>query len=199
MKKRLLITSIVMMLVVAVALSTATYAWFTSNDQVTANTVSLTAATSTQSAIGIAWHAPAENVEINTPAWNANYSTFIAPYDTFGAIQPAAPAFLDGESSLPTFNTAYITSQGTFKGNGTTTPVYRMSNYADAAAATADSNADFYDTIHIANLAQTGGAAKTVYMTANITGQLVAIDATANDNTGETVDTTTYNYYNGDK
>ena len=35
MKKRLLITSIVMMLVVAVALSTATYAWFTSNAGVT--------------------------------------------------------------------------------------------------------------------------------------------------------------------
>ena len=45
MKKRLLITSIVMMLVVAVALSTATYAWFTSNTQVTANHVILTAAT----------------------------------------------------------------------------------------------------------------------------------------------------------
>ena len=45
MKKRLLITSIVMMLVVAVALSTATYAWFTSSDTVSAEAVLLTAST----------------------------------------------------------------------------------------------------------------------------------------------------------
>ena len=45
MKKRLLITSIVMMLVVAVALSTATYAWFTSSTRVDAQAVTLTAAT----------------------------------------------------------------------------------------------------------------------------------------------------------
>ena len=51
MKKRLLITSIVMMLVVAVALSTATYAWFTSNATVTANQVVLTAATMNEDAI----------------------------------------------------------------------------------------------------------------------------------------------------
>ena len=56
MKKRLLITSIVMMLVVAVALSTATYAWFTSNDAVTATTVTLTAESSSGAALGIAWN-----------------------------------------------------------------------------------------------------------------------------------------------
>ena len=55
MKKRLLITSIVMMLVVAVALSTATYAWFTSNTSVTASTVTMTANTSTAQALGIGW------------------------------------------------------------------------------------------------------------------------------------------------
>ena len=55
MKKRLLITSIVMMLVVAVALSTATYAWFTSNASVTASSISMTAATNQASSIGISW------------------------------------------------------------------------------------------------------------------------------------------------
>ena len=55
MKKRLLITSIVMMLVVAVALSTATYAWFTSNASVTASTVTMTAAANTAEALGIGW------------------------------------------------------------------------------------------------------------------------------------------------
>jgi len=55
MKKRLLLTSIVMMLVVSVALSTATYAWFTSNAQVTASTVTLTAESSGGTALGIGW------------------------------------------------------------------------------------------------------------------------------------------------
>ena len=55
MKKRLFITSIVMMLVIAVALSTATYAWFTSNAQVTASTVTLTAESGAGTALGIGW------------------------------------------------------------------------------------------------------------------------------------------------
>ena len=55
MKKRLLITSIVMMLVVAVALSTATYAWFTSNAKVEAKSMTLTAAVSDADALGIGW------------------------------------------------------------------------------------------------------------------------------------------------
>ena len=55
MKKRLLITSVVMMLVVAVALSTATYAWFTSNASVTASSITMTASTSTAPALGIGW------------------------------------------------------------------------------------------------------------------------------------------------
>ena len=55
MKKRLLITSIVMMLVVAVALSTATYAWFTSNATVTSDAVTLTAASNNAASLGIGW------------------------------------------------------------------------------------------------------------------------------------------------
>ena len=55
MKKRLLITSIVMMLVVAVALSTATYAWFTSNANVQANSVTMYAETNSAASIGISW------------------------------------------------------------------------------------------------------------------------------------------------
>ena len=190
MKKRLLITSIVMMLVVAVALSTATYAWFTSNDQVTANTVSLTAATSTESALGIAWQSPAGNT-VGTAAWNANYQTYIAPYTMAAEIQPAAPTFLDGQTTLPEFKTELINAQGNFKGTGSVTAIYRMSNYADNAAAVAAS-ATFSETVHIANLAQAG--AKNVYMTAVITGQLVAVNSE-----GESATPTTHNYYDANK
>ena len=44
-----------MMLVVAVALSTATYAWFTSNANVTASSITMTAATNSDAALGIGW------------------------------------------------------------------------------------------------------------------------------------------------
>jgi len=66
MKKRLLITSIVMMLVVAVALSTATYAWFTSSSTVTASTVTMTASTNSAAALGIGWTGGAASTSIST-------------------------------------------------------------------------------------------------------------------------------------
>ena len=192
MKKRLLITSIVMMLVVAVALSTATYAWFTSNDQVTANTVSLTAATSTESAIGIAWAASAETP--GTAAFNNDYGTVISPYTMAAEIQPAAPAALDNiqGATAPSFYTQNINAQGQFKAAGSPATVYRMATGSDTAAN------GYSNTVHIANLAQAGS--KTVYLTATIDGDIyVAIDPTANANQGEKANPTVYDYYDGDK
>jgi len=186
MKKRLLITSIVMMLVVAVALSTATYAWFTSNDSVTANTVSLTAATSTESAIGIAWAASAETP--GTADYNADYGTFIAPYEMATLLQPAAPAALnniDG-AAAPSFYTANINSQGAFKSVGASTPVYRMATGSDSGAS------GYSNEVHIANLAFAGS--KTVYMTATIDGDIYVEITSA-----EAANPTIYDYYDGDK
>ena len=140
MKKRLLITSIVMMLVVAVALSTATYAWFTSATAVTATSITMEAGTSATSALGIAWNASAGTP--NTPAFNSGYTTQITA-DAPSAIQPAAPAALtDAE---PVFKTAYIDAGGNFTANGETTPVYRFAN--DTASS---------QLIHVANLATSG-------------------------------------------
>ena len=85
MKKRLLITSIVMMLVVAVALSTATYAWFTSNASVTANSISMTAAVNNAEALEINW--------LNT---QGSWKTFIEAVEDepTGGFLPAAPETL---------------------------------------------------------------------------------------------------------
>jgi len=101
MKKRLLITSIVMMLVVAVALSTATYAWFTSNDQVTASTVNITAATSDGSALGIGWS-------------SGTASTYIVANNASGAFKPMAPLNLTNDTTTDsvTFYTATTKSEG---------------------------------------------------------------------------------------
>ena len=131
MKKRLLITSIVMMLVVAVALSTATYAWFTSNARVDAASITLKADTSDATALGIGWAGGAASTSIS-----ANVS---------GVLKPMAPvALTDGtttagsgasdivfktqttknENSVYVFNGAGESATPVTFGNGTATAFY---------------------------------------------------------------------------
>ena len=181
MKKRLLITSIVMMLVVAVALSTATYAWFTSNTSVTASTVTMTAGTSASSALGISWTKSAGTP--GQPAFNSHYGTVVNPYEYSGTLQPAAPNAL--ASSDPTFYTAFINAQGAFLANGVETPVFRFANNSSSSAE------GYSNLIHVANLAQSGSVGVTI--TATITGHFVAITS------AEDTDTTNYDYYDADK
>ena len=172
MKKRLLITSIVMMLVVAVALSTATYAWFTSNATVTASTVSFTAATSTADAIAIAW------------TGNTNPGTTLAPDANAGtAMQPMVPTLpvvgtttstafeasfttgtLYSKAGVPTFNTA---------DSYTANPVVWQTNDNNGEAEGATPAASFY--IKNLSLAKT---VTNIKVTASIT------DATGDNNVG---------------
>jgi len=105
MKKRLLITSIVMMLVVAVALSTATYAWFTSNSSVTASTIKLTAATSNESALGIGW------IGNSDYGIASNSITATGPSASFAPMVPAELTVSSTTSSL-SFTGATIKSVG---------------------------------------------------------------------------------------
>ena len=107
MKKRLLITSIVMMLVVAVALSTATYAWFTSNASVTANTVHMTAAVSDLESISIAWLGSEQKAGTLTAADG-------------DALQPMVPTALTGTTAATVeFTGASIGLNGNFDAVGT--------------------------------------------------------------------------------
>ena len=161
MKKRLLITSIVMILVVAVALSTATYAWFTSNTTVTANEVTMTAGTSQTTALGIAWAQGASNADYGTSIDSKTPST-----TQDGGFQPAAPLLLDtvDDHSEPQFFTQFIDAQGYFKGAGISTAVYRF---------TQDAQSNASNKIWVANLAQSG--AQTVYLKATIGGAGAAL------------------------
>ena len=164
-----------MMLVVAVALSTATYAWFTSSTIVTANQITMTAGTSQSTALGIQWEKGTSGT-----GFNANYTTAIdsvSPAEVAPAVmgfQPAAPVALDGINTAPVFKTAFVNSQGEFITPVNTTNVYRFANYADSAAATTASDT-YSNIIHIANLAQ-AGADQTVYLTATITSGTDADD-----------------------
>ena len=127
MKKRLLITSIVMMLVVAVALSTATYAWFTSNANVTASTISMTASTSTAPSLGISWVDGNYGTSITAVGPTAPDPEHEVAGDVFA---PACPADLTKGTTLSTveFNTALATPANggdmVFLANGTATDVY---------------------------------------------------------------------------
>ena len=120
MKKRLLITSIVMMLVVAVALSTATYAWFTSNASVTASTVTMTAATNNQAALGIGWG--------DSSAQGASAGTELVS-NLSETLAPMAPTELtnDSTTSAVLFKTSTVKTVSNtliFNANGgTATPV----------------------------------------------------------------------------
>ena len=114
MKKRLLITSIVMMLVVAVALSTATYAWFTSNASVSASTVTLTAAVNTEASIGISWANSgfASELTVASPASGTYFvPTAISTATTNDAFASTiwSSATVRNESGGPTFNDQHRT------------------------------------------------------------------------------------------
>ena len=133
MKKRLLITSIVMMLVVAVALSTATYAWFTSNASVTASTVSLTAATNSAAALGIGWTGSAAGTAIET-----------TKADT---LNPMCPEALVPGTTLSTvnFKTATIKQEGGVRKFKTVGVDYALA-FDDAGSP------DVVDTFYVSNL-----------------------------------------------
>ena len=137
MKKRLLITSIVMMLVVAVALSTATYAWFTSNNQVTASSITMSATVSNAPALGIGW-----------AGGNAESAITLAGDAT--GVSPMVPASLTVDDTTSTvafetattrsanghlvFNTPTSATPYTFT-NGTATAFY-VSNLSKANSVT---------------------------------------------------------------
>ncbi|MBO4479181.1 MAG: hypothetical protein J5774_02315 [Clostridia bacterium] len=136
MKKRLLITSIVMMLVVAVALSTATYAWFTNSNSVTASSVSLTAKTSDQTALGIGWSGAGAGSELTNSLSN-------------GSIDPMAPVSLVANTTEydVDFNTATIKSDAgnlVFNDDVTTAHPVVFNNGL--------SNAAYRDTFYVKNL-----------------------------------------------
>lgn len=114
MKKRLLITSIVMMLVVAVALSTATYAWFTSNSAVTATSLTMTAATNNAASIGISWSdgAYGTTIQASSPA-GMKFAPAAINSATADALFTSAvwsSATVREVAGTTTFNTAYSTT-----------------------------------------------------------------------------------------
>ena len=116
-----------MMLVVAVALSTATYAWFTSNTKVEASNISLTAATSIGAAFGISWT-------------DANYSSALtgvaAPAaNSFNPLVPASYSVVENSETETSvvFATATIRQEGGAEKYNTDVKVWSTTEEAKAA------------------------------------------------------------------
>ena len=110
-----------MMLVLAVTLSTATYAWFTSNATVTASTITLTANNSAGTALGIGWLGgttgtliTANDAESYDPMVPSELDVDTTDFDdvTWGG----ATIYKDG--SVFKFNTPYSPAPSPYQYNG---------------------------------------------------------------------------------
>ena len=150
MKKRLLITSIVMMLVVAVALSTATYAWFTNSSSVTASSVTLSAATMDSAAIMIS---KADN--------NTGLSNLVSLDSLTDALYPATP---NAANTLTAANPTFANLE--IQGDGSATVKPLPSN-----------TQSFYtDTVYVYNK---GASSATLTITINLAYGTAAADEEA--------------------
>lgn len=141
MKKRLLIVSIVMLLVIAVTLSTATYAWFTSNASVTASTVTLNAESSGGTALGIGWYGSTTGTSITANS-ASNYKPMVPSALSVGNTAlssitwSGATIYTDG--GVAKFNAPYSPAPVPYTYNGTvsssTVDVFYIENLSQANA-----------------------------------------------------------------
>ena len=152
-KKSMFITTVLMVAVLIVAVSTATFAWYTANNTATANEVGLTSASSTSANIAIGWDAnsTSSTITLGTP----DATTFFNP------TIPEAKLVKDTTTFATTkFQTAGIDSLGKFTAAGTTGNAWTAKEGTVAK--------DFYVINHNA----TSGA--TVTLDCAITGTLAA-------------------------
>lgn len=166
MKKRLLITSIVMMLVVAVALSTATYAWFTSNASVTSEAVTLTAASNNAASLGIGWTATGSfgpSITPESPASPATFAPALPNQLTVGTtnIHKSGEANANEIAFETEFATPNASGDMVFLGDGSSTTPYNWNNGTEQS-------------FFIKNLSP-ASTISTVTLTATITGDAAAL------------------------
>jgi len=134
--KSLFISTIAMVVMLIVALSVGTFAWYTARETVTANDAVVGTATSKESAIAIGWTAGASSSSVS----------FGAKDDLRPMIPTSAPA---SGASLPSFQEAQLELQGTdriIKNVVSATPWEQVAASGDPAAST---------TLFVKNLSET--------------------------------------------
>lgn len=124
--KSLFISTIAMVVMLIVALSVGTFAWYTAQETVTANDAVVGTATSTESAIAIGWAAGASSSSVSFGAKN----------DLRPMIPTSAPT---SGASLPSFQEAQLELQGTdriIKNVVSATPWSQVAASGDPASTT---------------------------------------------------------------
>lgn len=136
MKKSLFMTTIAMVVMLVVALSTATYAWFTAQNTVQATPVTISSASSTSANIAIGWAANATTTQVSfanatlnpmVPTTDPSTTTSEALDFNKGqlSISPAGVPYFNGVSS----ETPWTPSE--YEGDGST--LYVKNNNPNAA------------------------------------------------------------------
>lgn len=118
-KKSMFITTILMVAVLIVAVSTATFAWYTASSSATASKAVLTAAESSSANIAVGWSSTATGSSITFGA-NATEVNPMCPTEAL-VIDTANPENTTTYGDLE-FNTQDLNAYGNFNGDGITTP-----------------------------------------------------------------------------
>lgn len=159
-KKSMFITTILMVAVLIVAVSTATFAWYTASNTGSATTAVVTSASASDANIAVGWTADAETTSI---VFNGS--------QTVSPMVPNAALATDQDISSITFQTANISTEGEFGTPGTATP-WTVDNalIANGEGTEDDVAAGTYDSFFVINHNINAGA--TVTVKANISGDL---------------------------
>jgi predicted ribosomally synthesized peptide with SipW-like signal peptide len=104
--KSLFISTIAMIVVLVVALSVGTFAWYTSQETVSANDSSIGAALSTSTAIGIDWENSAAKSSVTLG------SDVYDPASLSGGLRPMIPITAPANGAFPEFNEAILKLDG---------------------------------------------------------------------------------------
>lgn len=139
MKKSMLISTVLMVVLLVVAISTATFAWYTSNTQVNVTNTAISSAASTSASLSI-------DTTANTNSTNSSI-TITMGADLQPMIPTTAPSATDTittyDAFIGSFTTANVNNAGIFTGNGGSTNPAKISQ-VKAGAAEASSQESFF-------------------------------------------------------
>lgn len=141
-KRSMFITTLLIVVLLIAAVSTATWAWFTAQTTATAVGSQITAATADASNLGIGW-------DVTEAQSGTNSEIEFAP--NAGALKPMAPVssptVASTNLSVFAFNEAYVDTSGVFTSAGRTVSPATLGALSPATGSV----------IHLANNAATGG------------------------------------------
>ncbi len=156
-KKSMFITTILMVAVLIVAVSTATFAWYTASNNGSATTAVVTSASASDANIAVGWTSDATTTQV---VFNGS--------QTVSPMVPNAELATDSDISGITFQTANITTTDLF-GTPTNTDAWAVDN-ALIENGDEDINPGTYDSFFVINHNINAGA--TVTVKATISGEL---------------------------